>query len=82
MAIDEAACLGIPVLTTQTTSADEMVTESQRGWVCENHQHALNRALTELLREPELLRNKKMQLAGVRVDNRLAVEQFRLLIEG
>ncbi len=36
MVIEEAKCVGLPILTTKTMSAVEMVTASRAGWVCEN----------------------------------------------
>lgn len=82
MVIDEAVSLGLPVLTTRTTSSLEMVEKPGWGWVCDNDQQALNRALSELLGDPDMIRERKKILQGGGVDNRLAMEQFTALIEG
>jgi len=49
MVIDEARALGLPILTTETTSAHDMVTDRHCGWVCENSQSAINTALLTAL---------------------------------
>ena len=82
MVIDEAVSLGLPVLTTRTTSSLEMVVTPGWGWVCDNDQQALNRALSELLSDPDMIKERKKQLQGGGIDNRLAMEQFTALIEG
>lgn len=82
MVIDEAVSLGLPVLTTRTTSSLEMVVTPGWGWVCDNDQQALNRALSELLSDPDMIKERKKQLQGGGTDNRLAMEQFTALIEG
>lgn len=82
MVIEEAACLGVPVLTTRTTSSREMVTDRDCGWVCDNDQQALNQELTRILEQEGLLSAKKKMLLGNVTDNREALEQFITLIEG
>ena len=52
MVIDEAMSLGVPVLTTATTSAVEMVTDRQGGWICANTQTALTDMLTQVASNP------------------------------
>ena len=75
MVIDEALSLGVPVLTTATTSSEEMVTARHGGWVCENTQTSLTDTLIRVASDP-------MQLAAVRSsltqggDNRTALEQL------
>lgn len=81
MVIEEARCLGIPVLTTRTTSSEEMVTRENCGWVCENEQEALDEVLLTLLREPQQLQQMKESLRGRPMDNDTALRQFTALIE-
>lgn len=81
MVIDEAMALALPVLTVQTTSSHEMVTDRQLGWVCGNDQRALNEALLDLLAHPEKIRQVKSLLQNRTVDNTLAAKQLRCLIE-
>lgn len=82
MVIDEAYILGVPVLTTRTNSSDEMVTERDCGWVCENDQTALNEMLYSVLQNVATLREKKEELRRRVVDNTMAVNQFKNVIEG
>ena len=80
MVIDEAYALGIPVLTVETTSSREMVTERAGGWVCANSQQGINEALAEVLGRPGALRKKKSDLAKMQADNTEAYRQFKELI--
>lgn len=75
MVIEEAACLGLPVLTVETTSAHEMVTDRGCGWVCENTQPALEAALLQLLEQNVLPRSP------AKADNCLALAEFRRLTD-
>ena len=80
MVIDEARALGLPILTTETTSSQEMVTERCCGWVCENAQSALETELERVLREEDLPgRIPDNRSMGA---NNLAMTQWSLLLEG
>ena len=81
MVIDEARCLGVPVLTTETTSAHEMVTEMACGWVCENTQEALNVALCELLLDGNRVRAMKDSLRNTCPDNSVALAQLECVVQ-
>lgn len=81
MVIDEAACLGLPVLTVKTTSSHEMVERRHFGWVCENDQTALNELLLQVLSAPETLENMKKYLEGLCFNNETAAQRFHCLIE-
>lgn len=81
MVLDEAYILGLPALTTRTNSSDEMVTARNCGWVCENSQEDLNRALLEVLGKEGVLEAMKKSLAERHHDNTRAAEQFAALIE-
>ena len=82
MVIEEAVSLGLPVLTTKTTSSEEMVAARNAGWICENSQEGINEVLAQVLSHPEKLREIKDGLLHSSVDNTVAAEQFRGLIEG
>ena len=81
MVIEEAACLGVPVLTVETTSSEDMVARRGCGWVCANKQDALNQMLVQVLADDSLLQNVRMHLLGMVINNTVAVEQFRKMIE-
>lgn len=82
LVIGEAACLGLPVLTVRTTSSQDMVTDTGRGWVCENDGQALCEALLSLLAQPEALTQCRERLKRQIPDNSRALAQFQTLIEG
>lgn len=62
MVFDEAACLGVPVLATETTSTDEMIIESGSGFVCENSQDGIDNGLMDVLKNPDILVEIKRSL--------------------
>ncbi len=57
LVIGEAACLGTPVLSTETSSAKEMIEKPGLGWVCENSEQAMTKALKTLLCDPLVPQN-------------------------
>ena len=79
MVIDEARALGLPVLTTETTSSHEMVTEVGCGWVCENSQSALETALERVLREKDL--SHQTLDTRLMATNDTAMTQWNLLLK-
>ena len=81
MVIGEAVCLGTPVLSTKTSSAEEMITQPGYGWVCENSVDGLTGSLRELLAHPEKLAEKKAALRLVSLNNDDAAARFHRLIE-
>lgn len=81
MVIGEAACLGIPTLTVETTSSREMVIAERCGWVCDNHQQALNEMLARVVSDRQLLEAVREELRNRSFHNELAKSQFSCLIE-
>lgn len=81
LVIGEAAALGTPVLSTETSSAREMIEETGYGWVCDNSEEAMCQALKALLSEPEKLWEAQVRLKEVRPDNDTAVRQFCECVE-
>jgi glycosyltransferase involved in cell wall biosynthesis len=80
MVIDEAICLGLPILTTETTSSYDMVTSGEYGFVCENSLDALMTAFVNIAFNKEELMATKKRMQGETVDNTEAVEQFNKII--
>lgn len=81
LVIEEAACVGLPVLSVETTSVDEMITGKKCGWVCKNSQEALEQTLIDLLSKPEMLSDMRQALCGRKMNNSRAVEDFVGLVE-
>lgn len=80
MVIDEAASLGTPVLTTETTSAREMVEKKGFGWVCENSIEGIESALQRLLEQPEEMVSVQASMRQQDFHNQTAVRQFARLM--
>ncbi len=76
MVIGESASLGTPILSTETSSAVEMIEDTGFGWVCENNVEALADALSGILRSGEKIWDKKDYLSDIELNNDLAVAQF------
>lgn len=76
MVIDEARCLGLPMLTTATTSSQEMVTDEGCGWVCENDREAFEKMFLKLVSNKNELVQLKKKLIGKGADNKEALFQF------
>lgn len=81
MVLEEARCLGLPVLTVRTTSSTEMVTEADCGWVCDNDQRSLNEMLLTCVADKEKLQQLHLQICDRGIDNTRAKRQFAELIE-
>lgn len=82
MVIHEAALLGTPILTTETSSAVEMVQDTGFGWVCPNTQAGITQGLRRLLDAPQMLRAQREALDGVAFDAAAARRKFSELING
>lgn len=76
MVIEEARCLGVPVLSTEIISTKEMVTEAQAGWVCDNDQAAIDEMLCRVLADRDGLAAVKHRLQTTPMDNSEALAQF------
>lgn len=76
MVIEEARCLGVPILSTEIISTKEMVTEAQAGWVCDNNQAAIDETLCRVLADRDSLAVVKQRLLTTPMDNCVALEQF------
>lgn len=61
MVYEEARCLNLPILTTRTLSADELVAENKIGIVCDNNDAAIESALLEIFQNPNVLNIYKNQ---------------------
>lgn len=80
MVIGEAASLGTPVLSTRTSSAEEMIVCSGYGWVCDNTQVGISEGLERLLANPEILKSHRESLEKMEFTNSEAITEFRHLI--
>ena len=81
MVIEEAAALALPVLTTETTSSDEMVISCGNGFVCDNSQGDIDRALYTIVTEPHHLAGVRQRMKNRMMDNCAALQQFQRMLE-
>ncbi len=80
MVFDEAACLGVPVLATETTSTYEMLQKTGNGVVCKNEQVDLTNTLLEIVSQQERLNEIKNNLANETFDNNNSINMFQQII--
>jgi glycosyltransferase involved in cell wall biosynthesis len=76
LVIGEAASLGTPVLSTKTSSSEEMIESTGYGWVCENSEEGIRNGLLAILKHPSLIREKKTELLNRKFTDRKAVQRF------
>lgn len=81
LVIDEAKFFGVPILSTKTISAVEMIVDRKIGWVCENNQNSINSLLLEITKNVELLRNKKREILLLENSNKDAITAFQKIME-
>ncbi|MBX0357721.1 glycosyltransferase [Halobacillus sp. Nhm2S1] len=82
MVIDEAKCLGIPVLSTKTTSTKEMIEDNDAGWVCENSTSGILKSLKSILDSKSNLLKIKDSLLAKNYNNKKSIKQFLCLLKG
>jgi glycosyltransferase involved in cell wall biosynthesis len=81
MVIEEAKYLGVPIITTNTTSAKEMVKEGLEGLVCGNNEDEIYSSIKRVLDEPYIIENCKAYLSRRVYTDETALKQFNKLIE-
>lgn len=81
LVIGEAACLGLPILTTETTSAWDMVDAAGLGWVCENSVTGMTDELERLLQDVSVVAEKKAYIEQLQFANTQAATQFAQMID-
>ncbi|AFV05139.1 glycosyltransferase [Dehalobacter sp. CF] len=81
MVIDEAKILNVPIITTNTVSAYEMVLDGKEGFICENSDSGLYEVLKQVLDYPHKLQHCKEYMRNQVYTNSKALSQFQSLIE-
>lgn len=76
MVIGEAASLGTPILSTETSSAREMIETCDYGWVCKNSVEGMAESLAVLLSNTEAVIEKRKALEQMKFGNDEALAQF------
>ena len=81
LVIDEALCLGVPVLSTRTTSSEDMILHRYCGWVCENNQDGINNMFCEISSNiDEILAKKNSILSRGAANNGEALTMFEEIL--
>ncbi len=78
MVFYEAAHLGVPILSTNTCSAKEMVEKTGYGWVCENSEEGILKQLQFILAHPDEYQQKVNDMVPPK-DNETAIRQIGAL---
>lgn len=78
MVYSESNCLGVPVVTTETLSAKELVEAKKIGIVCKNDEASIEAVLEKVLTNPNGLRKRVKQ--GAPASNEEAYQQFEALL--
>lgn len=81
LVIDEAKFFGVPVLSTKTISAIEMIVDRKIGWVCENDQCSIDNLLLKVTKNIEILKNKKKEILLLDNNNKDAITAFQKIME-
>lgn len=76
----ESMILGVPVLTTKTVSAEEIV--GDYGFVCEMDDESIFEALKQILKHTELLNEKRKKLSNYKFSNEQIREKWLKMISG
>lgn len=75
MVYGEAQCLGVPILSTKTLSAIELVEKKRIGIVCENTEYQLKEALLSFLRSKQKIMCLKDNYP-IKIDNKEELKEF------
>lgn len=81
MVFDEAHILNIPVVTTNTASAIEMIRDKKIGLVCDNSTQGITDVLEKVISNPAVLEKLKQKTYINKYDEQLPINQFMELIE-
>ena len=78
MVYNEAMILGVPVFTTNTISAQEMI--GTKGFICENSQDGIYSELKKVLENTKLIEQKKTMLKNYCYDNTSTIAKIMSLL--
>ena len=81
LVIAEAAGLGTPILSTETSSAKEMIEQTELGWVCDNSIEGITDMLKQLVSDYDNLKIRKACCKSQKLNNGCAVSKFCECIE-
>ena len=77
MVINEAVFLGVPILSTETLSSYEMITEKKVGIVCKNNQESITKALYSFLTNRDYFETLKIEISKLEFSNLNIIDDFK-----
>lgn len=80
MVIGEAQILNVPVLSTDTLSANEQIQNNITGLICENSENGLYDMLSNILENHSILNKISNNLSNYLNDNSKQLEEFKNII--
>lgn len=81
MVFQEAKSLGLPIITTETISAKELIVEGNEGFICDNSENGIYSILKVILDAPKHLQACREYLSKQKYTNEKALFQFQSLFE-
>lgn len=80
MIINEAASLNVPIFSTETISAKEMIVDKKIGWVCKNSTNEFISSLLNIISNDDLLKLKRSEMKLIKFSNFEAYAEFKKII--
>ena len=81
LVIDESRALGVPILSTKTVAAEEILSQHSCGWVCDNSEKGLYEGIKQLFDNTFIIKEKRKELKKKHADNSIPVSQFITMLE-
>lgn len=82
MVINEAKALGLPVFSTRTTAAEEMIEDGFEGFICENSEEGIRSGLEKILTERNKIEFCRTYLKSKKFDNSESMGRITELFDG
>ena len=80
MIIDEAAVLNLPVFSTETISAKEMIIDNNIGWICKNTTEDFIASFIKIVENGETIKLQREKIKTIKISNNKANYEFKQLI--
>lgn len=81
MIIEEAAVLNLPVFSTETISAKEMILDDNRGWICKNTTEDFIATFMKIVDNREIIRFQREKIKTIKISNDKTNYEFKQLIK-
>ncbi len=78
----EAHTLGVPVFSTRTISADEMLDDGVNAFICENSEEGIRDVFADLMANRNKITKAKEELKNYKKSNEASLKKIRELVEG